>query len=462
MLLFLSQAWADITISHTLENQYLQGQPIVFDLRIFNDGHEMVRVPDLSKDRSKLQFVLLSGTEQLKIQSEPGTAATLNLSPRQLQELQFSLPNSAALKKGQHELTLQINFPTPITIKHQFEVLTPKIQSVDMGTLSEDHAFNDRDLLWQQYYNKEFNLLYKNLEQPQLITKISPNVQVTQSIGPIDSNHIYQIHNQSIQYQTISGRHISDLSREIPIPWPKATIFERGITDDKKRLLLPTWVPSNDNSGTIYMTILDHQQMASYRKIQNSTPPIHSDVALTQTNIPLLLLHHAQGVDLFVLTETGDAKIDKLPPKSHRLQSSNPNKTILDAQFAISPDKGLVAYILTEKSLEQDKSTQSTKIWTVEIYSIQGNLIEERTLSPLENQSYSQSQFNQIFTMLTKVNHQWKLLHNDQWIAISVPTDAQPILSIEDQTVWIYHFDTTLHKIAVTPAESSSELDETK
>jgi hypothetical protein len=138
--------------------------------------------------------------------------------------------------------------------------------------------------------------------------------------------------------------------------------------------------------------------------------PVSVDSALTSTGLPLYLIQTKTKTYLFLLNETGDTKIDLLPPQNVSFETINSKETQLQSQFGIDLESGLIVHILRR----QEETLLSV------VYSLQGQELKRSTLEApeltVQNAIYHQSQLY----LLATDQQSWMYLSGNNWLSLDL------------------------------------------
>lgn len=375
LLSLLSLAQAELLIETNLQEHYISGQPIFVDIRIQNIGDSTETLPNLKKQTSALQWTIENSKGKQKIRSkEAHEQETWRLEPRQLKEIRFLLPNSSELPLGKQKISLQLDLPKPYTETKEIQIHRKEILWDDRENRGDQAFFPSGEYLWGQAFSKKEQMIFletQNRSIPLFIAPIDQRFQ--QSISNKD-NQIHSVRDDQITLQFLAREEIQK-TQKIALPWKKTTIFTRGISDSEQRFHLPIWIPDpaeddQKTSGMIRSIMISHNGEISYRKIISlPEKPISIDSALTSAGIPLYLIQTSNRLYLFPLTQTGNEKIDLLPPQNITVRSISKEEKI-KAHFGIDAETGLIIHILSQKE---------NQLFS-EVYSLQGKEQKKQTI----------------------------------------------------------------------------------
>lgn len=374
---------AEVDVSYTVSDHHIAGQSVIVDIQLFNNGTEPETIPDIGLDRWRVEFTVnnLQGTQRIhSTKPEQATEHQRTLAPRQIQEIRFEIPNSAAWVKGDHKLSIQ----TPLTSTTPFEqtiVVHPQIVSdIDWTVLSNPLFTNTTEVLWLMNAENKEQYLFQGIKQSQYLATVKPNSTYGSSVHLGSIHHMYWIEKQQLNLQSRTTDRADTLQR-ISIPWPHFETIGSAMTDVAGRFMLPIWVSqgNSETMGTLQLVIVDRTGTLSFRKLYQGTRPHQTIQAITQANIPLIGFHTDTGAWMMSLTEVGDPTVDRLPPKSIRLFNTTPKQHVLDMTFAISDTEGLFIGVLTSQHPPDDNTTSKTSDGTPQFqfhqYSIQGKVL---------------------------------------------------------------------------------------
>ena len=418
ILSMLGTAFGALKISTDLRSHYLYQNNIVVDIQIFNDGDKNYSIPNLEQQTWRVQFEVQGKDGKHSYQSTKNDNNDVwNLAPRQTKKVRYSIPNSASLSKGKHNISITIDLPSPYQEKKEVLIVSKDIQYADIATVSEDAYFQQNSFLWTQPLNKNLCAVYLNSSTDHFLIEAPKEVQPYQSIAKGEERHLYWWASNQLFLHSLSRNTIDKRQHKVSSPWPNTDVLTRGVTDQDRSLHIPIWIPSpqKDNSGTIQIMAVDYKGIPTYRKIINvKQKPVFSDMAITEQHTPLLVVQHAKAIPpynnavyLYTLSQVGDAKIDALPPKSSRLYIPSEGEVIKDIQFGVHTEHGLVVYVVSKKESNH----------YLQIFSHQGNSVEQNILIEIPQKvDISRTQLHGTTpTMLGTIEGKMGLYHEGSW-----------------------------------------------
>ncbi len=411
-LSLLSFAKAELLIQTNLKEHYIAGQPIFVDIQIQNIGESVETLPNLEKQTALLQWSIENTNGKQKIQSkEIENKDTWTLEPRQLKEVRFLLPNSSALPVGKQQLSLQIDLPQPYTQTKEIYIHKPSPLWDDREIREEQAFFPEGYYLWGQATSKKEQIVFLETERsiPLFIAPIQERFQ--QTISHQD-NHLYSLHEEQLLLHTLEREEIQK-TQKISFPWKQVSNFTRGITDPEQRFHLPIWISDpKSNSGTLRSIIITHDGSISYRKIISLPErPLSIDSALTSAGVPLYLIQTSNRIYLFPLTQTGNQKIDLLPPQNITIRNTTKEDDI-DVQFGIDSEAGLIIHVLEKKE----------DVFLSKVYSLQGKQQNNKTVAlPSKNTTITESHYQESkLFLLGKDENFWYQFSEENWTKLNV------------------------------------------
>ena len=245
ILSMIATAFGDIQISTDLRNHYLQQQNIVVDIQIFNDTDKTYSIPNLEKQTWRVQFEVQGKDGKHSYSSTKSTNNEVwNLAPRQTKKIRFSIPNSASLSKGKHNISITIDLPNPYQETKEILIVSKAIQYVDIATVSEDAYFPQNSYLWTQPINKNLCAIYLNNSSDHFLVEAPIEVQPVQSIAKGEERHLYWWSSNQLHLYSLSRYKIDARQHKVPSPWPNTKVLTRGVTDQDRNLHIPIWIPS--------------------------------------------------------------------------------------------------------------------------------------------------------------------------------------------------------------------------
>lgn len=441
ILSMIATAFADIQISTDLRSHYLHQKNIVIGIQIFNDTDNTYSIPDLEKQTWRVQFEVQGkdGKKSYKSTKSDNTDVW-NLAPRQTKKISYSIPNSASLSKGKHNISITIDLPNPYQEQKEVLIVSKEIQHSDIATVSEDAYFPQNSYLWTQPLNKNVCAVYLNRNTDHFLMEAPKDTQPYQSIAKGEERHLYWWSSNQLYLHSLSRYDIDKRQHKVSSPWPNTAVLTRGVTDQDRNLHVPIWIPSpqKDNSGAVQIMAVNYKGIPTYRKIINvHKKPEFSDMAITEQHTPLLVVQHTKAIApynnavyLYKLSQVGDAKIDALPPKSFRLYVPSKGEVVADIQFGVHAEHGLVVYVISKKENNH----------YLQLFSHQGNSIEENILLEIpEKIEILRTQFHgSTPTIFGKVEGKNGLYHQGKWEILQVQYPNDIHISNETQTPIFY------------------------
>jgi hypothetical protein len=362
---------AEVEISYTVSDHHIAGQPVIVDIQLFNNGLEPESIPDIGIDRWRVEFTVENAQGTQRIHSTKPDNATehqRSLTSRQVQEVRFEIPNSAAWIKGTHQLSVETPLTSTTPFEHTIVVHPRAVYDIDWTALSNSIFTDTKEVLWLlNDANKKERHLFQGIQQSQYVTTLTKESPYGSSLhlGPL--HHIYWIEKQQLILQSRTTERPGTLHRT-SIPWPSFEVMGSAITDATGRFMLPIWVPqgNSENTGSLQLVIVDRAGTLSFRKLYQGSKPHQAIQAINQAGTPLIGFHTDMGAWMMSLTEVGDSTVDRLPPKSIHLLNTTPQNDILDMTFAISDTEGLFIGLLTSQHTNQDKTAVLSSTTTTE------------------------------------------------------------------------------------------------
>ena len=400
---------AEVDVSYTVPDHHVAGQSVIVDIQLFNNGTEPETIPDIGLDRWRVEFTVnnLQGTQRIhSTKPEQATEHKRTLAPRQVQEIRFEIPNSAAWLKGDHNLSIHTPFTSAMPFEHTIVVHPQLMNDIDWTVLSNPLFTNTTEVLWvMNTLNNKEQYLFQGIKQSEYLATLKPNSTYGSSVHLGSTHHIYWIEKQQLHLQSRTTDRSGSLQR-ISIPWPVFETIGSAMTDIAGRFMLPIWVPqgNSETMGTLQLVIVDRTGALSFRKLYQGNKPHQTIQAITQANIPLIGFHTDTGAWMMSLTEVGDSTVDRLPPKSIRLLNTTPQSNVLDMTFAISDTEGLFIGVLTSQDPLEDnnpttKTTEGRTQFQFHQYSIQGKVIKTSPLKTIDGSPTGIEYVNQIHYM---------------------------------------------------------------
>ena len=418
-LLTLSLAQAELLIQTNLEGPYIEGQEIHINIRIQNIGESMETLPNLEVQTSRIEWTIVNTKGTHKIRSASGgDQENWTLKPRQMKEIRYQIPNSAAFPLGTQKIQLLIDLPEVYTENVDLTILKRTPLWTDNDILQEQSYFPQNHYLWGQTTSKDKQSVFLESTRSIPLFIANKDERFQQSISHRDK-HIYGIQNAELTLLS-QGREEIQKRQHIPLAWKQATSLARAITDPEQRFHLPLWIPDpNKESGMIRSVTISNKGDISYRKIIHlDEKPVSVDSAITSTGIPLYLIQTKTKTYLFLLSQTGDTKIDLLPPQSVSFETLNSTETQLQSQFGIDLESGLIVHVLRR----QEENLLSV------VYSLQGQELKRSNLKApeltVESAIYHQSQLY----LLATNQQSWMYHSGNNWQDLDLskyPLEAQ-------------------------------------
>lgn len=371
-LFLLNYALAEVEITYSIPKHHLVGQPIYVDLQLLNTSESNETIPDLGNNRWLVSFETIGPSGKQRLHSTKPTDAqeqTLTLSPRQVQEYRFEIPNAQSWSTATYTVSVHSPlskdpFQTAVTV-HPFQQ-----QGLDTNGLRDSLFISPAELVWQTT-SQDQQHLFMGLKQPLYFTSVPVDSQFGSSIHLGAEHHLYWIDKQHLHIQEIADKRMGNQVK-ISIPWPKFEPIGTPFTDDRGRFLFPLWVPKGTTeTGTLHIIYINNAGQSTFRKIYTGKKPQQTLHAINQANTPLIVVETKQEVWLFALTEVGEPKVDALPPNPVTIVKTHPTETLLDTSFSISEEHGLHLITLRQKTVE------NTSKYTTQQISLQGTEIDE-------------------------------------------------------------------------------------
>ena len=421
-LLTLSFAHAELLIQTNLQENYIEGQAIYVDILIQNIGTTIESLPNLKMQTSKIQWTIKNSKGTQTLRSIPTeNQETWILKPRQMKEVRYQIPNSAALPAGTQNIQLMIDLPEAYKENKELRILKREPLWLDNDILEEQAYFAKNHYLWGQTIAQNSQAIFLEADRSIPLFLAKKDERFQQSIAHRDK-HIYGLKNAELTLHSLEREEIKKTQR-IPLAWKQATSPARAVTDPEQRFHLPLWIPDpQKESGMIRSATITNKGAVSYRKIIHlDEKPVSVDSAITSTGIPLYLIQTKTKSYLFFLNQTGDAKIDLLPPQNVSFDTLLSNKVQLKSRFGIDSDAGLIVHIL-----RREEETLFSGI-----YSLQG-------------QELTQSSQN-----IKRLTIQDTLYHQDQLYILAT-----------DQKSWLYFSENDWHPLETSkyPLETNIKI----
>ena len=418
-LLTLSFAHAELLIQTNLQENYIEGQAIYVDIRVQNIGATIETLPNLEMQTSKIEWTIKNSKGTQTLRSTPTeNQETWTLKPRQMKEVRYQIPNSAALPAGTQNIQLMIDLPEAYKENKELRILKRGPLWLDNDILQEQAYFPKNHYLWGQTIAKNSQAIFLEAERSIPLFLAKKDERFQQSIAHRDK-HIYGLKNAELTLHSLEREEINN-TQHLPLAWKQATSLARAVTDSEQQFHLPLWIPDpQKESGMIRSATITNKGEVSYRKIIHlDEKPISVDSALTSTGIPLYLIQTKTKSYLFLLSQTGDTKIDLLPPQNVSFDTLNSNEKQLQSQFGIDLEAGLIVHVLRR----QEETLISV------VYSLQGQELKRSTLDvpelTVQNAIYHQSQLY----LLATDQLSWMYRSGNNWQALDLskyPLEAQ-------------------------------------
>jgi hypothetical protein len=445
MIVFLSviaTALGVVQISTDLRSHYLHQENIIVDILVFNDSDQPHSMPNLEEQTWRVQFeVDGAGGKRKYSSSKTDKVDEWKLAPRQTKKVRFTIPNSEALPLGKHSITINISLPNTYQDKKDITIVSKRVQYADISTVSEDAFFPGNSYLWTQLIGKDQQAVYLNRDGDHYLCVQSKGLTPYQSIAKGEERHLYWLSSNQLSLQSLSRNTLDARKHNVSFPWPNATKLTRGVTDHQRNFHLPIWIPSpqKGTSGTIQMIVVDYRGIPTYRKISNlPSPPKANDMAITEQHVPLFVVQHSRttppyddAVYLYTLSRVGNPKIDVLPPKSSRIYVPNQGETIVDVQFGVHKEHGLIVYVISKKE----------NIHYLQVISHQGNTLEQKPLLGLpENTKILTTQFHGATpSIIGQQDKTFGFLSEGSWIPLKKSLPENSFISLEGKNPNVYY-----------------------
>ena len=320
---WIAQSFAEINVQTTIPEHHIMGEPVVVDILLLNTGETPISIPDLKTNRWLVEFEVEHKQNMQRVRtSKPDSIEThtIQLKPRQVEEIRFQIPNSQGWKTGTHNLSIRFPLDTEQTITQSINIHDSTISYVDLDALSNDIYLNDEDVVWTKKFNDSFGV-FSGLKSPIWVGNISSSIAYT-SIHLGDSQHIYWISNNQVSSRFQIGERF-EREKVLSIPWTNFEVLGRAVTDGMGLLNVPVWVPNPDGQGPYTMPKWINAKNQPL-KVYVGQKPILLTLPLGQANTPVFLLQLDAALYVLSLTTVG---------KSRMIVSPKPTKYLYPRTF---------------------------------------------------------------------------------------------------------------------------------
>ncbi len=345
-----------LVISADLREDYVAGFPMLVTLTVRNEGTGPLTFPDLAARPHLVRFTMKKDTYKWERFTTPPAAdapTEWTIAPRAQRQVTLEIPSSGGLDPGDWELGLTVKDPAgdvalanrkvrlavakPVggayayeaTIQQTIGAMIPWVQEVRGGF----------DLYMLQLAPKGSTRALGLFHLARLPAKADP--VLTRARAPdASSRYLYWLSGpQSLTLARLEGTALRGKPRTVTIPYPKAELLGRGVTDARGGVVVPLWVPDpSGTGGTVRALCVDDRGGQVLREVTRlPTRPATVTTAVDAASNLLIALGHGAAVDLYRVDPTLPAEIGA---RGARVAALADGWTASGLAFDTLPDQG--------------------------------------------------------------------------------------------------------------------------
>jgi len=347
-------AEGDIRYEATLRAEYLQGEPILVPVRVWNAGDLPHEAPDLERRPWLVAFTFDQGDGQLERRrttppaTDPGR--TVRLSPRSQRHTLLEIPASGALSPAEYRLQVTLDPDTvpQVLATDSIRVAEPRPVEGDLGVGVSAASREVLTTTWLHEATKGFDL-YMSVAPYTSPARLAPAVWLSHldakvrpvlsesSSGPSGKRHVvWADGKQGIGWLSIEGSGVESEPGKVDTPWPEIELVARPATDPAGTLHVPIWVPAPKGSGgELRVVSVGKRGAVSFRRAALfAKRPVSIATTVDDGGAVNLLVTSADTIDIFTV-RSGGADTTDLPLPGRRLVEASKAETLVDARFGL-------------------------------------------------------------------------------------------------------------------------------
>lgn len=313
-----TRAPSGAVLTADLRDEYLAGFAILVSVTVRNDGKEPLTFPDLAA-RPHLVHFLLDGpkgrSERHTTPPEKEPTNTWTILPGSERNVLLEVPSSAGFTPGAWKLGVQVLDPAGAVeiAARDIRIAPPRPVAGEVVWESTISTTAGAMLPWLHEATRGFDLYLMQftpkspdrVQAQYFLTHLDQRVQpILARARPAEarSRHVYWLTDGStLTIARLDGPRLRSALRTVRIPYPKAELLDRGVSDGRGGLAVPVWIPApSGSSGHVKIFTVDDRGKTSIRAVATAArkPTIVSTSIDAASNL-LLAVGDADGVVLY-------------------------------------------------------------------------------------------------------------------------------------------------------------------
>jgi len=368
-------AEGDLRYEAVLRAEYLQGQPILVPIRVWNAGASTLEAPDIERRPWLVEFSFDQGKGELERRrttppaSDPGRM--VKLSPRSQRRTLLEVPASSGLKAAEYRIQVTLDpdtLPKPLATG-TIRLAAPHPVEADLERSISAAARSANSTVWLHKATNGFDLYVSPFvaqRRAQWLAHLDTEVQPMLSEasgGEGGARHVvWPKGDRGIGWLSVEGPGVEATPRMVETPWPKVELVGRPATDAAGNLHVPIWVPAPKGSGgeLRVLTVLDRGAVSYRRASRFKAKPVAFATTVDDAGAVQLLVTTPEATDLYTIRQLQAAHSD-LPIPGRRVARAEPGAPLVDARFGLragtTDQKGGLAVLTTARTAEGLQST---------------------------------------------------------------------------------------------------------